>query len=263
MALGPHDTGPRTSATPVTDVDAPSAIEFMREALVKVSEPELVATAELLARKRDLLAPHLADRALADRTAEAVRPILDAVWATRRRADAVLVSIGAPVLADGLRALVHGGGDVAARFTAFDELSAPLEPAVRRDLAGECLHYHDPDAAWLWSRWMWDPSTATGALPLVMVDGFDFGAPDAGGVYRRVGEATSAVRQVADDLGFRQMRTSPFVVDVYLAAIYGVYLYTVTRLRMSQEFNRVIPQLPDLVRRLHGVQHLEATEASS
>jgi len=30
----------------------------------------------------------------------------------------------------------------------------------------------------------------------------------------------------------------------------------VTRLRMTQEFNRVIPQLPDLVRRLLGVKHL-------
>jgi hypothetical protein len=47
-------------------------------------------------------------------------------------------------------------------------------------------------------------------------------------------------------------------VDVYLAAIYGIYLYTVTRLRMTQEFNRVIPQLPDLVRRLLGVHRLEA-----
>jgi len=52
------------------------------------------------------------------------------------------------------------------------------------------------------------------------------------------------------------------VVDVYLAAIYGVYLYTVTRLRMTQEFNRVIPQLPDLVRWLHGVRGLDATGAT-
>jgi hypothetical protein len=45
---------------------------------------------------------------------------------------------------------------------------------------------------------------------------------------------------------------------VYLAAIYGVYLATVTRLRMTQEFNRVVPPLPDLVRRLHGVHGLDA-----
>jgi hypothetical protein len=246
---------------PEAEVDAPSAVEFMREALVKVSEADLLATAGLLARKRELFAPHLTEVALARRSAEAARPILDAVWATRRRADALLVSVGAPVLAEGLRALLHGGGDLADRFTAFDGLAGAIEAPVRRDLAGECLHYLDTERGWLWARWMWDPDTATGALPLVMADGFDFGGSDAGAVYLLVGEATAAVRRVADELGFRQMRASPYVVDVYLAAIYGVYLYTVTRLRMTQEFNRVIPQLPDLVRRLHGVRGLDVEEA--
>jgi len=245
------------------DVDAPSAVEFMREALVKVSEEDLLATAALLARKRELLLPHLAEGALARRTAEAVRPILDAVWATRRRSDAIQVAVGAPMLAGAVRDLLHGDGDLGARFAAFDRRLAAVEPPVRRDLAGECLHYLDPAGAWLWARWMWDPATATGALPLVMVDGFDFGGPDAGAVYLRVGEATAAVRTVADELGFRQMRASPFVVDVYLAAIYGVYLYTVTRIRMTQEFGRVIPQLPDLVRWLHGVRGLAATAATA
>jgi hypothetical protein len=250
----------RAISAPEAEVDAPSAVEFMREALVKISEDELAATAGLLAQKRERFAPHLADGALAGGAADAVRPILAAAWATRRRADDILVAAGAPVLAEGLRALLHGGGDLAARFTAFDELTGALEPPLRRDLAGECLHYHEPEAAWLWSRWMWDPATATGALPLVMVDGFDFAGTDAGGIYLRVGEATAAVRAVADDLGYRRMRESPFVVDVYLAAIYGVYLYTVTRLRMTQEFNRVIPPLPDLIRRLHGVRDLDGEE---
>jgi hypothetical protein len=91
-----------------------------------------------------------------------------------------------------------------------------------------------------------------------MVDGFDFEGLDAGAVYLRVGAATAAVIATADELGFRRMRANPFAVDVYLAAVYGIYLYTVTRLRMTQEFNRVIPPLPDLVRRLLGVRDLEA-----
>jgi hypothetical protein len=250
-------------ASAEAEVDAPSAVEFMREALVKISEEDLLATAALLGRKRELLLPHLAEEVLARRTADAVRPILDAVWATRRRSDAILVAVGAPALADGIRSLLYGDADLGTRFVAFDRLTDAVEPPVRRDLAGECLHYLDPEAAWLWARWMWDPTTSTGALPLVMVDGFDFGGPDAGAVYLRVGEAIAAVRAVADELGFRQMRASPFVVDVYLAAIYGVYLYTVTRLRMTQEFNRVIPQLPDLVRWLHGVRGLAATGATA
>jgi hypothetical protein len=241
----------------VDAVDAPSAVEFMREALVKISEDDIGTVTDLLARKRRVLAPHLAEAALDAGTADAVRPILASVFATRRRTDELLVSAGAPVLADAIRGLVHGSGRVEARFRAFDDALAGLEAPIRRDLAGECLHFADPERYWLWSRWMWDPATMTGALPLVMVEDFDFSGTDAGAVYLRVGAATSAVIATARDLGFQRMGASPFAVDVYLAAIYGIYLYTVTRLRMTQEFNRVIPQLPDLVRRLLGVRDLE------
>lgn len=240
------------------DVDAPSAVEFMREALIKIDEREIGTVAELLTRKRALLAPHLADAALARGTADAVRPILARVFATRRRSDTLLVQAGAPALSRAIRTLVHGPGRVDSRVRAFDAALPAIEAPIRRELAGECLHFADPERYWLWARWMWDPATATGALPLVMVDSFDFGGPDGGAVYLRVGAATAAVIAVADELGFRRMRANPFIVDVYLAAIYGVYLYTVTRLRMTQEFNRVIPQLPDLVRRLLGVHRLEA-----
>jgi len=234
-------------------VDAPSAVEFMREALVKISEDDIGAVSDLLARKRADLAPLLSEASLAKANADAVRPILARVFATRRRADDLLVVAGAPILAGAIRDLVHGGGRIEARFAVFDAALAAIDEPVRRDLAGECLHFADPERYWLWSRWMWDPEARTGALPLVMVEDFDFGGSDAGAVYLRVGAATAAVISTARELGFQRMGASPYAVDVYLAAIYGIYLYTVTRLRMTQEFNRVIPQLPDLVRRLLGV----------
>jgi len=249
-----------TAAVSLPDqVDAPSAVEFMREALVKISEEDIGTVAELLVKKRALLAPALERGSLERGTADAVRPILEVVFSTRRRTDQLLVSNGAPVVAAAIGDLLHGPGTIDARFRAFDDALPAIEAPVRRDLAAECLHFSDPDRFWLWSRWMWDPATRTGALPLVMVEEFDFDGADAGAVYLRVGAATAAVIAVADDLGFRRMRAHPFVVDVYLAAIYGVYLYTVTRLRMTQEFNRVIPPLPDLVRRLLGVRGLEGT----
>jgi len=34
-------------------------------------------------------------------------------------------------------------------------------------------------------------------------------------------------------------------------------MYTVLRMRMTQEFNKVVPDLPDLVRRLLGVYRPE------
>jgi len=239
-------------------VDAPSAVEFMREALIRIDEADIGVVAELLADKRRALEPWLAAASLARGSAEAVRPILARAFATRRRSDEILVACGAPVLAAAIGDLLHGPGPVDERFRRFDAALPALDAPLRRELAGECLHFHDPQAYWLWARWMWDPATATGALPLVMVEGFDFGGDDDAAVYLRVGTATRNVVAVADELGFARMRANPFVVDVYLAAIYGVYLYTVTRLRMTQEFNRVIPRLPDLVRRLLGVHRPDA-----
>jgi hypothetical protein len=48
-----------------------------------------------------------------------------------------------------------------------------------------------------------------------------------------------------------------FGIDVFLACVYAVYMYTVLRLRMTQEFNKVVPELPELVRRLLGVYRME------
>jgi hypothetical protein len=239
-------------------VDVSSAVEFMREALIKISEDEIGTVADLLSHKRALVGPALERASLRSANAEAVRPILAHAFVTRRRSDQLLVSVGAPALSGAIDDLVHGTGSPADRFLRFDGALPGIEAPIRRELAGECLHFADPERYWLWARWMWDPEARTGSLPLLMADGFDFGGPDAGAVYLRVGAATAAVVATADELGFRRMRANPFAVDVYLAAIYGIYLYTVTRLRMTQEFNRVIPQLPDLVRRLLGVYRLEA-----
>lgn len=239
-------------------VDASSAVEFMREALIKISEDEIGTVAELLLQKKAILAPSLDEGSLRRANAESVRPILSHVFATRRRSDAIIVAVGAPVLSDAIRGLIHDRGSLADRFRSFDDSLPGLDGPIRRELAGECLHFAEPDRHWLWARWMWDPVARTGSLPLLMTDGFDFSGADAGAVYMRVGAATSAVIATADALGFRRMGANPFAVDVYLAAIYGIYLYTVTRLRMTQEFNRVIPPLPDLVRRLLGVYRLEA-----
>lgn len=265
MTWGPAVLGGETFAGQVgiaDSVDTPSAVEFMREALVRISEDDIGTVSDLLARKRTELAPFLTPEALAPANAEVVRPILSRIFATRRRADELLVAAGAPVVARAIDDLVHGAGRIEARFAAFELALAAIEAPVRRDLAGECLHFTDPQRYWMWSRWMWDPDARTGALPLVMVEEFDFSGADGGAVYLRVGAATAAVIATARELGFQRMGSSPFAVDVYLAAIYGIYLYTVTRLRMTQEFNRVIPQLPDLVRRLLGVWSLDETRRS-
>ncbi len=238
-------------------LDAPSAVEFMREALIKISEEEISTIAAELEGKRARFAPLLQRGALDAANADHLRRILRMVFATRRRADEIIDSVGAEVLRAALFDLIHGDAEIGRRFAAFDEALSALSAPVRRDLAGEVLHFHDPERYWLWSRWMWNPRTRTGALPLVLVSDAGLTGADAGESYRRVGEAMKTVLTMADALGFHRMRASPFALDVYLGGVYGVYMYTVTRMRMTQEFNRVIPKLPELLRRLFGVHRLE------
>ena len=123
------------------------------------------------------------------------------------------------------------------------------------DLASELLHFTEPDTRWLWTRWMWDPRVGTGALPLVTMEEYDLHGQNAGETYMKVGVAVAFVRATGEAAGFAKfgMGNSPFGIDVFLACVYAVYMYTTLRIRMTQEFNKVVPQLPELSRRLLGV----------
>ncbi len=150
-----------------------------------------------------------------------------------------------------------GRAPVQERFQAFVDGLAPLPQHLAFDLGSECLHYTDPSAYWLWTRWIWDPHARTGALPLVTMHGFELDGASAGATYMRVGEATAFVHETGQAAGFTRIGRGDFGTDVYLACVYGVYVYTTVRIRMTQEFNRVIPPLPELCRRLLGVHRLD------
>ena len=245
---------------PAPVLDAPSAVEFMREALIKISEDDIARIAREVEAKRERVAPRLTATALEGAGEQELLDLLEESFATRRRRREILEAVGGDALREALVELLHGDGaqaTVARRFTAWDAALVALHAPVRRELGGELLRMLDPERYWLWARWMWNPATDTGALPLVLVGDYDLHAEDAGATYLKVGAATRAVLTLADELGFSRMRASPFAVDVYLGGVYGVYLYTVTRLRMTQEFNRVIPKLPELLRRMFGVHPRE------
>lgn len=252
--------GASGAGSQVPVLDAPSAVEFMREALIKISEDDIARIAREVEAKRDRMAPRLSLQALESADEGALLGLLGDVFATRRRREEILEKVGAGELGAALVHLLHGDAeqaDLGRRFTEWDAATDALHAPVRRELGAELLRMLDPDRYWLWARWMWNPATDTGALPLVLVGDYDLHAADAGDMYLKVGAATRAVLTLADQLGFSRMRATPFAVDVYLGGVYGVYLYTVTRLRMTQEFNRVIPKLPELLRRMFGVHRRE------
>jgi hypothetical protein len=161
-------------------------------------------------------------------------------------------------LGPALAALAWGHEPVERRLDAFVDLLGALgDPELACDLAGEVLHHLQPDRCWLCSRWMWSPRLRTGAVALVTTDA-DLAGESAGATYLKLGRALLMLRASADAAGLLGLGDEPWDLDVLLACVYCVYLYTVTRLRMTQEFNRVIPPLPELVRRLLGVHRLES-----
>jgi uncharacterized protein YqcC (DUF446 family) len=243
-------------------VDTPSALEFQREIMDRISEAELQDIAADLDRKsvalRDLLSgePSLLDRAT-------LRQVLRWVFATRRRADQILDSIGPQPLATAIAGLLAAGDPVADRIDRFDgaltgRAAVTALAGSSFDLPAELLHFTSPDQYWLWTRWMWDPDARTGALALVTTDDVDLSAgATRGAVYLTVGRAMAFVDETGKAAGFTAAGPGLFGADVFLAAMYGVYMYTILRMRMTREFNRVVPPLAHLVRHLLGVCYLE------
>jgi hypothetical protein len=238
-------------------VDTQSAEEFMRETLENVSRDELITVSALLDTKaagfQALLGSPGQARTLGR---DDLRRVLRSIFSTRRKADAILDDIGPHRLGAAIDDLLHGSGVVTERFNAFDRvLRSHPDPGF--DLPSELLHFTAPERWWLWTRWIWDPRAGTGALPLVTTEEFDLDAPDRGEAYLRVGEAMAFVNETGRAVGFTDLGSGLFGADVFLACVYSVYMYTVLRLRMTQEFNRIVPELPDLVRRLLGVYRPE------
>lgn len=238
-------------------VDTETAQEFMRQALEMVALPEMEGIAQELEEKSRRFQAVLGRAAITDLSDERLRSFLRTIFTTRRRASDIIAEVGAQTIRDELVGLLHGGQPLTDRIDRFDHALRAIEPAVRRDILGEALHFYDPERHWLWTRWMWDPELRTGALPLVTMQEFDLQGSTPGQTYLKVGTAIAFVNQTGRAVGFTRYGSEAFGIDVYLACVYGIYLYTITRMRMTQEFNKVIPPLPQLVRRLLGTHRME------
>lgn len=230
-------------------VDTPSAQEFMREAMEKITLEELDAIERQVAAKSAMFQDALAPDRIAGLSDAELQPVLHAIFAIRRK----IKELEIPDLRERITELIYGDVDLAARFQSFCDALPQLETNVRYDFASELLHYTRPDDYWLWTRWMWDPETETGSLRLVTMDDFDLHAPKLAETYLRVGEAIAFVNETGQAAGFTRIGDRTFGADVFLACVYAVYTYTVLRLRMTNEFNKVMPELPEMARRLLGV----------
>jgi len=233
-------------------VDTESAREFMQEARKQLSTQDLAAISGECALKAERFHGWFGDGRPAAISPSDLDAALASVFAARRRRKEILAAHGAS-LGGWIAELLEAERPVAERFDDFCRRLTAAPETVRSDLAGEILHFTEPEQYWLWTRWMWDPRVRTGALPLVTMEEVALQGASAGDTYARVGEAVAFVHATGNAAGFTRPDHGPFAIDVFLASVYGVYVYTTLRMRMTQEFNQVVPKLPELCRRLLGV----------
>lgn len=243
-------------------VDTLTAKDLMEEALRKISEAELQSLASKLEKKSSRFQTALHRESIAVLEHQSMRNMLHEVFSTKRKADSILEKYPAQVLTTLIRSLLYGSESLEYRFDRFCSSLPLLDENVRFDFASELLHFTQPEKYWLWTMWMWNPKSKTGSLPLVIVNDFPLQMPTAGATYLRVGEAVAFVNNVGRAAGFQRIGRGLFGTDVYLACVYGIYIYTVLKMRMTQEFNKVIPQLPELSARLLGI-HQEQRERTA
>lgn len=99
--------------------------------------------------------------------AEAMQIVLSAVFPARRKLAAFFSELGPERTEQLVQRLVYGKAAVEQRMHEFcDVVPAERKKQRRaiRDLAAEILHFRDPEAIPLMTRWVWDQSTASGAL---------------------------------------------------------------------------------------------------
>ena len=239
-------------------VDSEAALEFMKEATKVASGTDLEDIGMRLEAKSQLFREILAKERLAELDEDDLKRLLGTIFSLRRKTKRLLRANDLESIRAELQALLHGGDPVTERFDRFVGNIGGLEKAMIVSFASEALHYTEPRRYPLWTHWIWNPKTGTGALPLVTEDA-DLSGENAtdGEVYMKVGQAMALVNAQGHAIGYSRSGRGLFGTDVFLACVYAVYMFTVFRIKLSQEFNRILPELPELVQRVLGVRTVE------
>jgi len=238
-------------------VDGELAAEFLKEATRLASSSQLEDTARRLEQKSRVFGRALSPLALEGLDGETLGGLTRMIFGWRRRTKALLKANSLEALRAAIGGLLYGTPPVEERFQRFVESIRGVEKSFVISLASELLHYTSPGDHWMWTYWIWDPRTKAGALPLVLAEGQDVTGESDGRTYANVGQAVALVDRLGRQQGFTRVGEGPFGTHVFLASVYAVYMYTVFEMRLSKEFNRVLPELPEFTRRVLGVHQME------
>ncbi len=243
-------------------IDMEACQEFMKETLTRIRKEDLVYIAGLLEQKSDFLKEQLSKTNLPALTMEGLTVVFKNIFVTNRKTKLLFDTYSLEHYKNTFYALLYDELPVKERFQNFMDAHKKLDTYLRYDLASELLHYTDPDKYWLWNRWVWDPEANTGAVPLVASENFNLSAATYGQMYMNVGKAIAFVHSMAEAVEFQFINRSLFGTDVYLSCVYVIYAYTIFKIKMTDEFNKVMPPIAEFSKRILGVHKRKSPVAA-
>ncbi|MCP4358020.1 MAG: hypothetical protein GY796_08400 [Chloroflexi bacterium] len=235
----------------------PELLEMLAESFGQVDTADLVAIAAELAARQEQFAEALAEPSAWGQ--DELAWVAHAVTPSRKKARALLAGLDRIAIAVPVQELLQDKKPVPYRFADFVEKLGNFDIRLRLELASGLLHNAAPRSQWLWTRWVWDAKTQTGVLPLLVGSTHNLVADTLAEEYMRVGSVTAVAMSFAEKTGLltpeltELPQHNAFAPDVFLACTYSIYLYGVTNWRLSREYNRLLPTLPNLMRRLLGL----------
>ncbi len=227
--------------------------EFMKETLERIQKEDLIEIAGLLDAKSDFFRFNLHQVKLPTLTENELSLIFKKVFATNRKIKLMFEKYSLEEYKKNIYELLYSDIELQDRFQNFIDVFPDLNINLRYDLASELLHYSKPEKYWLWNRWLWDPKINTGALPLVVSEDFKLAATTYGDMYMNVGKAVVFVHTMAEAVEFQFINRSLFGTNVYLSCVYVIYAFTVFKIKMTDEFNKVMPPISEFSKRILGV----------
>jgi len=243
-----------------TGPDDPVLEETLQEALKQVSPQDVIAIADELSARHERLFLNL--KVHSAQWTASFADIAAAVTHTKANARTITnyFAQGDYKLFD---ELLYGESPAPVRVANFVEKMNALDTRLALELASGLLHNTSPNDYWLWTRWLWDPTTGTGILPLLAGSTHNLLADNLADGYARVGAVTAMSMKFAEGTGLWtdelmvNEKRAQFANSAFLACAYNVYLYGTTSWRLSREFNNLLPSLPNMARKLLGLKKIK------
>ena len=243
-----------------TGPDDPELEKALQAATEQVSPDDVIAIADELAERHARLFHNL--KVGSSQWASSFADVASAVTHTKANARTIINYFNQgdfKIFED----LLQGESPTPLRVAAFVEKLNALDTRLALELASGLLHNISPKDHWLWTRWLWDPTTGTGILPLLAGSTHNLLAENLADGYARVGSVSAMSIKFGEGTGLwsneltASEKRAPFANSAFLACAYCVYLYGTTSWRLNNEFNNLLPSLPNMARKLLGLKKIK------